>query len=174
MAKTNLGKVALTPKGTYSADYTYEALDFVTAGDSSYASLQDNNLGHPVTDEAWWQPLASGAAATAAAGSARQAADNANAAAAAAALVQETIGGSAVTLDVVGNHEYLCGELASLKLNTVETSPLLSIIRFTSGAAATELILPGTLKVEGWRIPQANRPYAVFIHQGTATIVYYE
>ena len=67
MAKTNLGKVGLTPKKAYSASITYERLDFVTAGDSSYVSLQDNNLGHPVTDGAWWQVLASGAASTEAA-----------------------------------------------------------------------------------------------------------
>nr|DAW92394.1 MAG TPA: hypothetical protein [Bacteriophage sp.] len=67
MAKTNLGKVGLTPKKAYSASITYERLDFVTAGDSSYVSLQDNNLGHPVTDGAWWQVLGSGAASTGAA-----------------------------------------------------------------------------------------------------------
>ena len=75
MAKTNLGKVGLTPKKAYSASITYERLDFVTAGDSSYVSLQDNNLGHPVTDGAWWQVLASGAASTDAATAALDAAD---------------------------------------------------------------------------------------------------
>ena len=74
MAKTNLGKVGLTPKKAYSASITYERLDFVTAGDSSYVSLQDNNLGHPVTDGAWWQVLASGAASTDAATAALDAA----------------------------------------------------------------------------------------------------
>ena len=75
MAKTNLGKVGLTPKKAYSASITYERLDFVTTGDSSYVSLQDNNLGHPVTDGAWWQVLASGAASTEAATAALDAAD---------------------------------------------------------------------------------------------------
>ena len=74
MAKTNLGKVGLTPKKAYSASITYERLDFVTTGDSSYVSLQDNNLGHPVTDGAWWQVLASGAASTDAATAALDAA----------------------------------------------------------------------------------------------------
>lgn len=85
MAKTNLGKVGLTPKKAYSASITYERLDFVTAGDSSYVSLQDNNLGHPVTDGAWWQVLASGAASTDAATAALDAAAKALEAAAAAA-----------------------------------------------------------------------------------------
>mgnify|MGYP007059971227 CR=1 FL=1 len=76
MAKTNLGKVGLTPKKAYSASITYERLDFVTAGDSSYVSLQDNNLGHPVTDGAWWQVLASGAASTEAATAALAAAED--------------------------------------------------------------------------------------------------
>lgn len=84
MAKTNLGKVGLTPKKAYSASITYERLDFVTAGDSSYVSLQDNNLGHPVTDGAWWQVLASGAASTEAATAALDAAAKALEAAAAA------------------------------------------------------------------------------------------
>ena len=86
MAKTNLGKVGLTPKKAYSASITYERLDFVTAGDSSYVSLQDNNLGHPVTDGAWWQVLASGAASTEAATAALDAAAKALEAAAAAAV----------------------------------------------------------------------------------------
>lgn len=111
MAKTNLGKVGLTPKKAYSASITYERLDFVTAGDSSYVSLQDNNLGHPVTDGAWWQVLASGAASTDAATAALDAAAKALEAAAAAAPVVVNVEGADVTINVEGNHKYICGEL---------------------------------------------------------------
>lgn len=123
MAKTNLGKVGLTPKKAYSASITYERLDFVTAGDSSYVSLQDNNLGHPVTDGAWWQVLASGAASTEAATAALAAAAKALEAAAAAAPVVVNVEGADVTINVEGNHKYICGELTSLKIGTVENRP---------------------------------------------------
>lgn len=173
MAKTNLGKVGLTPKKAYSADTTYERLDFVTAGDSSYVSLQDNNLGHPVTDEAWWQVLASGAASTAAAEDARQAAANANTAAEAAAPVIEEIEGATVTIDVQPNHIYKCGELTSLNIQSVVDSAQIAEVIFTSGATATELSLPDTLAdVTGWQIPQANKTYKIFFQSNTATISY--
>lgn len=171
MAKTNLGKVALTGNGAYSANTTYERLDFVTAGDSSYVSLQDNNLRHPVTDEAWWQVLASGAASTAAAEDARQAAANANAAAEAAAPVIEEIEGSTATIDVQPNHIYKCGELTSLKIQSVVDSPQVAEVIFQSGATATELSLPDTLAgVTGWQIPQPNKTYKIFFQSNTATI----
>lgn len=173
MAKTNLGKVGLTPKKVYSADITYERLDFVTEGDSSYVSLQDNNLGHPVTDEAWWQVLASGAASTAAAEAAQAAADNANAAAEAAAPVIEEIEGSTATIDVQPNHIYKCGELTSLKIQSVVDSPQVAEVIFQSGATATELSLPDTLAgVTGWQIPQPNKTYKMFFQSNTATISY--
>lgn len=173
MAKTNLGKVGLTPKKAYSADITYERLDFVTAGDSSYVSLQDNNLGHPVTDEAWWQVLASGAASTAAAEAAQAAADKANAAAEAAVPVIEEIEGSTATIDVQPNHIYKCGELTSLKIQSVVDSPQVAEVIFQSGATATELSLPDTLSdVTGWQIPQANKTYKIFFQSNTATISY--
>lgn len=171
MAKTNLGKVGLTPKKAYSADITYERLDFVTAGDSSYVSLQDNNLGHPVTDEAWWQVLASGAASTAAAEAAQVAADKANAAAEAAAPVIEEIEGSTATIDVQPNHIYKCGELTSLKIQSVVDSPQVAEVIFQSGATETELSLPDTLAgVTGWQIPQPNKTYKIFFQSNTATI----
>lgn len=173
MAKTNLGKVGLTPKKAYSADTTYERLDFVTAGDSSYVSLQDNNLGHPVTDEAWWQVLASGAASTAAAEVAQEAAEKANAAAEAAAPVIEDIEGATATIDVQPNHIYKCGELTSLKIQSVVDSAQIAEVIFTSGATATELSLPDTLSgVTGWQIPQANKTYKIFFQSNTATISY--
>lgn len=173
MAKTNLGKVALTGKEAYSANTTYERLDFVTAGDSSYVSLQDNNLGHPVTDKAWWQVLASGAASTAAAKVAQEAAGKANAAAEAAAPVIEEIEGATAVIDVQPNHIYKCGELTSLKIQSVADSPQIAEVIFISGTTATELSLPDTLSdVTGWQIPQVNKTYKIFFQSNAATISY--
>lgn len=162
MAKTNLGKVGLTPKKAYSADTTYERLDFVTAGDSSYVSLQDNNLGHPVTDGAWWQVLASGAASTDAATAALDAAAAALEAAAAAAPV---------VVNVEGNHKYICGELTSLKIGTVEKSARTSAIFFTSGNVATELTWSDDLvDIIGYKTPAPNRAYEINIEELRAII----
>lgn len=162
MAKTNLGKVGLTPKKAYSASITYERLDFVTAGDSSYVSLQDNNLGHPVTDGAWWQVLASGAASTDAATAALDAAAKALEAAAAAAPV---------VVNVEGNHKYICGELTSLKIGTVEKSARTSAIFFTSGNVATELTWSDDLvDIIGYKTPAPNRAYEINIEELRAII----
>lgn len=174
MAKTNLGKVGLTPKKAYSASITYERLDFVTAGDSSYVSLQDNNLGHPVTDGAWWQVLASGAASTEAATAALAAAAKALEAAAAAAPVVVNVEGADVTINVEGNHKYICGELTSLTLTSIPTSTKLSIIRFASGATATQFAYPEGTSITGWSQPQPNTNYSLFIWEGAITMVYDE
>jgi hypothetical protein len=174
MAKTNLGKVGLTPKKAYSASITYERLDFVTAGDSSYVSLQDNNLGHPVTDGAWWQVLASGAASTEAATAALAAAAKALEAAEAAAPVVVNVEGADVTINVEGNHKYICGELTSLTLTSIPTSTKLSIIRFASGATATQFAYPEGTSITGWSQPQPNTNYSLFIWEGAITMVYDE
>lgn len=174
MAKTNLGKVGLTPKKAYSASITYERLDFVTTGDSSYVSLQDNNLGHPVTDGAWWQVLASGAASTEAATAALAAAAKALEAAEAAAPVVVNVEGADVTINVEGNHKYICGELTSLTLTSIPTSTKLSIIRFASGATATQFAYPEGTSITGWSQPQPNTNYSLFIWEGAITMVYDE
>ena len=56
---TNLGKVVITPKGSWSGSVTYEKLDLVTnATGSSYISLTDNNINHALSDTNWWQVVA--------------------------------------------------------------------------------------------------------------------
>lgn len=69
MAEGNkiLGKVAFVDKGAYNAATGYDFFNFVTTEDSCYLSLKDDNVGHPVTDAAWWKCLANGKQATAAA-----------------------------------------------------------------------------------------------------------
>ncbi|MHB9056213.1 MAG: hypothetical protein ACYC2P_08700 [Paludibacteraceae bacterium] len=56
---TNLGKVVITPKGSWSGSVTYEKLDLVTsASGGSYISLTDNNINHALSDTVWWQVIA--------------------------------------------------------------------------------------------------------------------
>lgn len=54
------GKVFFRPKDSYSAESTYEILDFVTYQGSSYVAKK-TTVGNPPTDSEYWQLLASGA-----------------------------------------------------------------------------------------------------------------
>lgn len=69
MAEGNkiLGKVAFADKGVYNAATRYDFFNFVTTEDSCYLSLKDGNVGHPVTDTAWWKCIANGKPSTEAA-----------------------------------------------------------------------------------------------------------
>lgn len=73
----DLGKVAISPKGGYSATATYERLDCVTAGNGTYLSLKDSNIGHAVSDTEWWLCLVTGQQAIDAAKAANEAAQTA-------------------------------------------------------------------------------------------------
>lgn len=90
------------------------------------------------------------------------------------AVVVEELSGAVVELIVAGNHEYVCGELSSLTVTSVENSAAVSVVRFRSGATPTELTLPATLPVTGWRIPQPDTTYDLYFRGGAATIVGYE
>lgn len=54
MAKTNIGRVSVVPKGEYSSTENYKRLDVVSSDGSMYISKKDNNIGNPLTDENWW------------------------------------------------------------------------------------------------------------------------
>jgi len=56
--RTNLGKVATTPKGEYNSATTYVKLDIVTYNGSSYVCLQES-VGNLPTDTEYWQLIAS-------------------------------------------------------------------------------------------------------------------
>lgn len=59
MTKTILGKVSLTPKGTYSASVAYYRLDVVAYSGSSYLVLKDNLKGvTPIADNTNYMLLA--------------------------------------------------------------------------------------------------------------------
>lgn len=166
-----LGPTGIVPAGNYDPEKTYRFLEMVYAAPSSYVSKKDNNVGHPVTDTEWWQLSLDGSQSEAAAEAAREAANKANAAAEAAAPTIEEIEGSTATIDVQPNHIYKCGELTSLKIQSVVDSPQVAEVIFQSGATATELSLPDTLAgVTGWQIPQPNKTYKIFFQSNTATI----
>ena len=93
-------------------------------------------------------------------------------AAAAAAPVVVNVEGPEVTIDVKANHKYICGELKSLTISSVEQSALESTIWFRSGATKTQLTMPDELneKVIGYSVPAANTDYEINIANGILII----
>lgn len=65
MATYNIGKIGMTPKGTYNASTAYEKLDVVSYNGSSYVAL-DNCTGIAPTNTSKWMILAQGNASQAA------------------------------------------------------------------------------------------------------------
>lgn len=57
-ASTNLGKVAMIPKGIWNAQTAYTKLNVVTIGGSSYLAVQDVPAGTSVSNTAYWQVMA--------------------------------------------------------------------------------------------------------------------
>ena len=172
MATTNLGRVGLVNKGVYSATGTYSKNDFVRDGNNSlYLALQDNNTGNALSESAWWFKFFDGTAANTAAAAATAAAQAATEAAAAAALVEQQVEGADVTLDVKGNHMYVCSELTTLNIASVENSTKLSIVRFTSGATKTQFSYPENFNITGWTKPEENTGYTICILFGVGNMV---
>lgn len=88
-------------------------------------------------------------------------------------IVQQ-VEGADVSLDVVGGTMYVCGELTSLTIASVENSTKPSIIRFTSGATATQLSYSEDFNITGWTKPQENRNYTICILFGAGNMTYDE
>lgn len=88
-------------------------------------------------------------------------------------IVQQ-VEGTDVSLDVVGGTMYVCGELTSLNIASVENSTKPSIIRFTSGATATQFSYPENFNITGWTKPEANRNYTICILFGAGNMTYDE
>lgn len=88
-------------------------------------------------------------------------------------IVQQ-VEGSAVSLDVKGGTMYVCGELTSLTIASVENSTKPSIIRFTSGATATQFSYPENFNITGWTKPEGNRNYTICILFGAGNMTYDE
>jgi hypothetical protein len=88
-------------------------------------------------------------------------------------IVQQ-VEGSAVSLDVRGGTMYVCGELTSLNIASVENSTKPSIIRFTSGATATQFSFPEDFNITGWSKPEENKRYTICILFGAGNMTYDE
>lgn len=88
-------------------------------------------------------------------------------------IVQQ-VEGSAVSLDVVGGTMYVCGELTSLTIASVENSTKPSILRFTSGATATQFSYPENFNITGWTKPEENRNYTICVLFGAGNMTYDE
>lgn len=88
-------------------------------------------------------------------------------------IVQQ-VEGSAVSLDVKGGTMYVCGELTSLTIASVENSTKPSIIRFTSGATAAQFSFPEDFNITGWTKPEENRNYTICVLFGAGNMTYDE
>lgn len=55
---TNLGRVAIVPKGTWNSATAYTKLNVVSYGGSSYMAIQNVPIGTPVNDTDYWQIVA--------------------------------------------------------------------------------------------------------------------
>lgn len=88
-------------------------------------------------------------------------------------IVQQ-VEGADVSLDVVGGTMYVCGELTSLTIASVENSTKPSIIRFTSGATATQFSYPENFNITGWSKPEENRSYTICVLFGAGNMTYDE
>lgn len=88
-------------------------------------------------------------------------------------IVQQ-VEGADVTLDVNGGTMYVCGELTSLNIASVENSTKPSIIRFTSGTTATQFSYPENFNITGWTKPEENKSYTICILFGAGNMTYDE
>lgn len=88
-------------------------------------------------------------------------------------IVQQ-VEGADVSLDVVGGTMYVCGELTSLTIASVENSTKPSIIRFSSGATATQFSFPEDFNITGWTKPDENKSYTICILFGAGNMTYDE
>ena len=88
-------------------------------------------------------------------------------------IVQQ-VEGADVSLDVVGGTMYVCGELTSLTIASVENSTKPSIIRFTSGATATQFSYPENFNITGWTKPEENKSYTICVLFGAGNMTYDE
>lgn len=88
-------------------------------------------------------------------------------------IVQQ-VEGADVSLDVVGGTMYMCGELTSLTIASVDNSTKPSIIRFTSGATATQFSYQDDFNITGWTKPEENRNYTICVLFGAGNMTYDE
>lgn len=90
------------------------------------------------------------------------------------ATIVENFEEAEVTLDVKGGRKYMCGELTSLTLNSIEKSTDTTVIYFTSGATPTQFVYPEDTPISGWGQPEANKIYTICVFNGNLSIEPYE
>lgn len=90
------------------------------------------------------------------------------------AIIVENVEGAEATLDVKGGRKYICGELTSLTINSIEKSTDTTVIYFTSGATPTQFVYPEDTPVSGWDQPEANKIYLICVFNGNLSIEPYE
>lgn len=90
------------------------------------------------------------------------------------ATIVENLEGAEITIDVKGGRKYMCGELTSLTINSIEKSTDTTVIYFTSGATPTQFVYPENTPVSGWDQPEANKTYMICVFNGNLSIEPYE
>lgn len=88
--------------------------------------------------------------------------------------IVENVEGAEVTLDVKGGRKYMCGELTSLTINSIEKSVDTTVIYFTSGATPSQFVYPENTPISGWDQPEANKNYVICVFNGNLSIEPYE
>lgn len=86
----------------------------------------------------------------------------------------QNITGSAPTLSIVGGVTYVCGELTTLTVNSIEDSTDESWVYFTSGSTPTIVTWPTGANIAGDTTIVPNVSYEVCIRNSRIIIVYYE
>ena len=86
----------------------------------------------------------------------------------------QNITGSAPTLSIVGGVTYVCGELTTLTVNSIEDSTDESWVYFTSGSTPTVVTWPTGANIAGDTTIVPNVSYEVCIRNSRIIIVYYE
>lgn len=86
----------------------------------------------------------------------------------------QNITGSAPTLSIVGGVTYVCGELTTLTVNSIEDSTDESWVYFTSGSTPTVVTWPTGANIAGDTTIIPNVSYEVCIRKSRIIIVHYE
>lgn len=86
----------------------------------------------------------------------------------------QNITGSAPTLSIVGGVTYVCGELTTLTVNSIEDSTDESWVYFTSGSTPTVVTWPTGANIAGDTTIVPNVYYEVCIRKSRIIIVHYE
>ncbi|MBC8620763.1 hypothetical protein H8788_23810 [Parabacteroides faecis] len=164
-----LGKVAFRDKGTYSATVKYAMFDFIGTDDSCYLSIKDNNIGHPVTDIAWWKCLADGKPATAAAAKALAEGENAkkmasNASQATSRAESATIKAAQATTDAkAATEETLATAVEAEKMIVSGHQQIESMKAAESSLMSQALLAPARMELTYNKVITRRNPFVQYV-----------